>query len=91
VRNSHDARFAAKLTKSAVRKTEDKTYWDLRLRIPNGVARRLKLEPGDYVSVAMRKALWFDLLNWEEMPLTWSMLPESLKKRITERQAISLP
>jgi len=91
MKNSHDARFTAKVTKTSSRKTEKKVYYDLRVRVPNAVVKKLGLKPGDYISVALRKAQWFDLLDWNEMQLTWSMLPESLKKRIRERQEIRLP
>ena len=83
---SHGARFAAKLTQSRTRTSKKgRPYYVYRVLIPRRVAEKLRLQPGDYVSVALRKALWYDLLKWEKMPLTWAMLPPWLKKRISER------
>jgi hypothetical protein len=72
--------FVAKLQKAQTRK--GKNYFVFRATIPKEIAEKLDAEPGDYLFFKAKKAKWYHMLNWQEMPKTWGMLPANLKEQL---------
>jgi hypothetical protein len=75
--------FVARVSKVKTRRKDGKDYFTFRINIPHEISERLNLNNGDYLfTPAATKAKWFHMLNWKEMNMTWSMLPQQLKNEI---------
>jgi len=72
--------FVAKVQKAKTRK--DKNYFILRTTIPKDVAKKIDVEPGDYLLFKAKKAQWYHMLDWEKMENTRRMLPVEIRERI---------
>lgn len=71
--------FVAKVQKAKTRK--DKDYFVLRATVPKDVAKKIDVQPGDYLFFKVKKAEWYHMLNWENMETTWRMLPTEIKHK----------
>ncbi len=81
--------FVAKA--SRIRNRRGKEYFVYRVNIPSEVAEKLELGEHDYLLLTAQKAEWYHLLDWSEMKITWSKLPEDVKAKITASGLISMP
>lgn len=72
--------FVSKIYKTKTRK--DKDYYVLRMTIPKKIARKIDVNPGDYVFSKMKKAQWYHMLDWNKMGEAWDMLPQATKDKI---------
>jgi hypothetical protein len=72
--------FVAKVQRAKTRR--DKEYFILRVTIPKQVAKQMGVQPGDYLLLRVKKAMWYHMLDWKEMEATWRMLPEEIKREI---------
>ena len=52
------------------------------ITVPEEVSRKLGLKGGDYVVVLIGKAEWYHLLDMDENPEIWNMLPETVKDEL---------
>lgn len=75
-----EQRFVAKVC--SVRTRKDKDYFVFRMNVPKEISETLELVNGDYLVLNARKAKWYDLVEWQEMPKTWELMPESLRNEI---------
>ena len=71
------AAFVAKIQKAKTRK--DKDYFVLRATVPKDVAKKINVQPGDYLFFKVKKAKWYHMLDWEKMETTWRMLPLEIR------------
>ncbi len=55
-----------------------------RINIPSNVVKELHLEKEDFLLFKVKKAEWYDMLDWTEMKTTWNKLPSEIKKKIQE-------
>lgn len=75
--------FVAKVTAHRTRTKNEKDYFVFRTNIPKEAADKLSLSKNDYLFFSnVMKAKWYHMVKWEEMPLTWEMMPQQLKTEI---------
>ena len=55
---------------------------DLVVTVPEEASKKLGLKSGDYVVVLIGKAEWYHLLDMDENPEIWNMLPENVKDEL---------
>lgn len=65
--------FVAKAQKTKTRKGKD--YFVLRVTIPKESAEQIGAAPDDFLLFRAKKALWYHMIDWNEMEPTWKMLP----------------
>jgi len=73
--------FIGRVVSVSVKK-KDREYEYFRVVIPANVSKKLGLKRGDYVVVALRKAKWYHLLDMDENPEIWFLLPETVKEEL---------
>ena len=73
--------FIGRVVSVSVNK-KGREYEYFRVVIPADVSKKLRLKRGDYVVVALRKAEWYHLLDMDENPEIWFLLPENVKEEL---------
>ena len=82
--------FVSKVTKVKTRTKDNKDYFTFRINIPKEESEKLHLTKDDYLFLSVMKAKWYHMLNWNEMSITWRMLPEQLKNEINQTGSIPI-
>jgi len=72
--------FVAKVQKARTRKGKD--YYVLRVTIPKDVAKETDVQPNEYMFFRAKKAMWYHMMDWNQMAATWQMLPPEIKKEV---------
>lgn len=72
--------FVAKLQKAKTRKGKD--YFVLRVIIPKDAAKKIDAKPNEYVFFRAKKAMWYHMMDWNQMAATWQMLPNEIQKEV---------
>jgi hypothetical protein len=76
--------FVSKVFKAKTRTKDGKDYFTFRINIPKEECEQLALSKEDYLFLSAMKAKWYQLVNWNEMSITWRMLPQQIKNEITQ-------
>lgn len=74
--------FVAKVGVTRTKSKEGKEYTAFRIVIPKHEAEELQLSNGDFVLMEAKHAEWYHMLDWDEMPSTWKLLPQELKMKV---------
>jgi len=82
VRNDKTVAFTAKAKKIKTHKNQD--YFVYRITVPKEEAQMLEIGNEDYLLIIARKAKWYHMLKWDEMPETWNLLPEEVQQEVKE-------
>lgn len=56
---------------------------DGKITIPKEIRELMKIEPDEFVDIRIRKANWWDMLDWDSMgEEAFNRLPEEIKQKI---------
>lgn len=74
--------FTAKVKK--IKTHKDKDYFVFRITMPKDEAEKLEMKDEDYLLIIAQKAKWYHMLKWDQLPDTWSLLPEEVQREVKE-------
>ena len=72
--------FTAKAQRVRTRKGKD--YFVLRVTLPKDAAEQIGAQPDDILLFRAKKALWYHMMDWNEMESAWRMLPQQIKSDV---------
>ena len=79
--------FVARVSKNKTH--NDRDYFVFRITIPKKDAENLSLSDKDHLMIFAEKAKWYHMLDWDQSPETFEMLPPRIKEELKQLSFIN--